>query len=1273
MKRFTLHTAFSALLILAPRLLGINTAHAQNWTLQSSGTAVNLNAVKAVSANVIWACGNQGTVLRTIDGGTNWTKVTSPISTLNCYSIEAIDANTAWVVAADSNGGNSALYKTTNGGLTWTRQLASTVSGSFYDAVRFYDANNGIMLGDPENGYFVIFTTTNGGTTWTRTAQLSIPAPLSGEFGLTNNLAIFGNNAWFGTGGVSSNLTRIFRSTDGGKTWSVSSVISGLGNFLVSTSFGTDAVGLELGSNRSVVQTQDGGITWSSAISTGATSGGGLTFVTPTVALTVGGGGSTFVSTDAGKSWSPRTAPVSSFLTGVSFASSSAGWAVGFGGTILKWTGGNLGALPLVTTNAATNVSSTSAILNGTVNPNGSSTTAYFEWGTSSTLATSSTTTSQSIGSGIRDSIVTANLTGLSASTTYYYRVVGQNSAGTSRGSIVSFTTSALGTAPTVTTLSASSVSSTSATLNGTVNPNGSATTAYFEWGTGSTLSSATVTAQQYLGSGTNDVPLTANLTGLIASTTYYYRVLGQNSGGATRGSIVSFTTGASGIPTATTIMVIASSITPSSATLNGRVNPNGLSTTAWFEWGGSSTLSPYDSTAKQSIGSSFRDSTVMASLTGLSVSTTYYYRVVGQNSAGISRGSILSFTTSGVLPTVTTSTATSITSTSATLNGSVNPNGQSTTVTFQYGTTTSYGSTVTATPSPVTGTSAVSVSAAITGLSPNTMYNFRVVATSSAGTTNGTNQTFTTLVSAAAPTLLSPANGATSQATTLTLSWGSSTGANIYRLQVSTSSTFATLVFDDFTITTTSKQVGPLAYNTTYYWRVSANGSSAFSSSFSFTTSSSTTVSPSTPITFPTHPTSSTDYRLFSVPGIATSVTVGQILSGTQTTDWRIFRDNGAASNYLVELSASSSLNTGEGYWLLRKGSLSPSLNLTLPPLGSDGTYSITLHSGWSIIGNPFDRSVSWSAVLAANGLSASTTLYEYTGTTTYAQSTTLDLFKGYYFDNRTFNLTSLKIPYPFSLSKVQPVSGPPIDWRLQLIFESDINSDRENYIGIAQSAQWDRDELDQRKPPLFLDQGFLYFPRPEWDAEYNRFSSDFRPSLGNGQVWEFEVSNPRLSQGKITFRGIEQIPAEYDVILISQYNSKPIDLRTTSEYIYQTVSEKMPFKLIVGKKAYIQNEVAKLLPEAFELAQNFPNPFNPSTAISFKLPRESEVRLEIVSLLGQRIVTLAEGKFVPGVHTVVWDGKDQLGKPVASGVYFYRLFAGTEVIQTKKMILAK
>jgi len=97
--------------------------------------------------------------------------------------------------------------------------------------------------------------------------------------------------------------------------------------------------------------------------------------------------------------------------------------------------------LPTVTTLSATNIASMSATLNGTVNPNGSADSAYFAWGTDTTLSTFRTTGSQAIGSGESDVAVTAGISGLNPNTTYYYRVVGQNSAGLRLGSVLNFKT----------------------------------------------------------------------------------------------------------------------------------------------------------------------------------------------------------------------------------------------------------------------------------------------------------------------------------------------------------------------------------------------------------------------------------------------------------------------------------------------------------------------------------------------------------------------------------------------------------------------------------------------------------------------------------------------------------------------------------------------------------------------------------------------------------------------------------------------------------------
>ena len=148
-------------------------------------------------------------------------------------------------------------------------------------------------------------------------------------------------------------------------------------------------------------------------------------------------------------------------------------------------------------------------------------------------------------------------------------------------------------------------------------------------------------------------------------------------------------------------------------------------------------------------------------SVSGLNANTTYYYRVCAYNGNGTSGNSnvvnVTTLSTTGP-PVVITNPATLIASFSATLNGSVDPHGLTTTVYFQYGTTTSYGST---TLSQIkTGNTYQSISANLRGLTASTTYHFRIVATNTAGTRYGADRTFTTLTATGPPVVTtSPAS----------------------------------------------------------------------------------------------------------------------------------------------------------------------------------------------------------------------------------------------------------------------------------------------------------------------------------------------------------------------------------------------------------------------------------------------------------------------------------------------------------------------------------
>ena len=100
---------------------------------------------------------------------------------------------------------------------------------------------------------------------------------------------------------------------------------------------------------------------------------------------------------------------------------------------------------------------------------------------------------------------------------------------------------------------------------------------------------------------------------------------------------------------------------------------------------------------------------------------------------------------------------------------------------------------------------------------------------------------------------------------------------------------------------------------------------------------------------------------------------------------------------------------------------------------------------------------------------------------------------------------------------------------------------------------------------------------------------------------------------------------------------------------------------------------EVKNNLPTEFSLEQNYPNPFNPSTKIKFNIPKNSNVKLEIFNIIGERIATLISNRdYQPGTFTVEWNGKNQFGNQVPSGVYLYKISAN-KFSSVKKMIMIK
>ncbi len=418
------------------------------------------------------------------------------------------------------------------------------------------------------------------------------------------------------------------------------------------------------------------------------------------------------------------------------YATNSLGTAYG---NEVSFTTETVHTVPTVTTTAATAVTSSSAVSGGNVtNTGGDAVTARGVcWSTSQNPTITNSHTIDGSGSGAYSS----NITGLTASTTYYVRAYATNISGTAYGNQISFTTSAAVTLPSLTTAGISSISSNSAVSGGTISSDGGAsvTARGVCWSINQnpTISNAHTT------DGTGTGTFTSNITGLNASTTYYVRAYATNSAGTAYGDQKSFTTSPSAtVPSVTTANV--TNITSTTAISGGNVTSTGGAAVTLRGVCWSTSQNPTIFNAHTSDGSG--TGSFVSSLEGLLPSTTYYIRAYATNSQGTAYGNQLSFTTSPTItiPTVTTASVTNITSSTATSGGNVTASGGAAVSARGVCWSTSQNPTLSdnhSTDGSGTGTFVSN----LTGLSPSTTYYVRAYATNSQGTAYGNQVSFTT------------------------------------------------------------------------------------------------------------------------------------------------------------------------------------------------------------------------------------------------------------------------------------------------------------------------------------------------------------------------------------------------------------------------------------------------------------------------------------------------------------------------------------------------
>lgn len=393
-------------------------------------------------------------------------------------------------------------------------------------------------------------------------------------------------------------------------------------------------------------------------------------------------------------------------------------------------------------------ITCTSATVSGNVAADGGAevTERGVYWGTSSNPETSGE--KLQIGSGV--GIFSENLDGLTSGTKYYVKAYAKNQAGTSYGTETFFTTQII--APVVTTSAVSELTPTSAKVGGNVTDDGghAVTQRGIYWGTHQNprLTGTKVT----IGEGKGEFSQT--LTGLSKTITYYVVAFATNIKGTSYGEDISFTTQPEVASLRTTPAI---NITAHSARIGGEISSNGGSdvTERGVYWG--TTPDVQNTGTKLAIGTGTGD--FADTIENLTPATTYYVKAFATNAAGTAYGTEVNFTTLGKAPEAETLSPEEISTSSVTLYGIVSANDLNTVVTFEYGTSSSYGTSVAIPDNPITKNNDT-VMVAITGLSPLTTYHYRVVAVNALGITYGADSSFTTVVTGLSAGTITDADG---------------------------------------------------------------------------------------------------------------------------------------------------------------------------------------------------------------------------------------------------------------------------------------------------------------------------------------------------------------------------------------------------------------------------------------------------------------------------------------------------------------------------------
>lgn len=417
--------------------------------------------------------------------------------------------------------------------------------------------------------------------------------------------------------------------------------------------------------------------------------------------------------------------------------------------------------------------------------------------------------------------------------------------------------------------------------------------------------------------------------------------------------------------------------------------------------------------------------------------------------------------------------------------------------------------------------------------------------------------------------------------------------------------------------------------------------------------------------------------YQMITVPLELDDPAIAAVLADDygpyNTRRWRLFHWDD--DDYIEYPTYQAALTAGKSVWLITNDGAPFDVENGQSTNPSD-PFTLTLQPGWNQVASPYTFPIAWPEERIDPRVEAPVS---YDGAEFQYDETILRPWEGYFVRNLASSpLTVSLLPRASAArarkgtaaKRIQP-KGTQYLLRLSAGVEGLPFVDTQNYIGLVEEASEGHDPFDFTEAPPIGD-----YVRLSIVEHGERYAGNFKPTKADGQHWDLEIDGT-LSAGavRVALAGTGQLPEGYGLYVMDRDHRSAIAVADSSFGVDMSAAFPVRrLRLLLGTMQYADDhgEGIPLAPLAFGLSPNYPNPFNPSTTIRYQLGGQSAVRLEIVNLLGRRVRTLVDATQEAGSYSARWDGLNDAGRAVASGVYLYRLRADG-FVATRKMLLIR